>query len=79
MPKIRIRSVMKYHKVIGLLMKRHKLLTNSTVLVVQQRAHKSYTESYLSMGFTRTGDPGCPIPLCVVCVKRLSHAAMAPG
>ena len=38
-----------------------------------------YNESYLSMGFTWTGDPSCPIPLCTVCGKRLANAAMAPA
>ena len=31
------------------------------------------------MGFTWTGDAGCPIPLCFMCCKRLTHAAMAPA
>ena len=29
-----------------------------------------YEESYLSMGFTWTGDPGCPIPLRVSSVAN---------
>jgi hypothetical protein len=28
-----------------------------------------YSESYLSMGYTWTGDSSCPIPLCLVCVR----------
>ena len=31
------------------------------------------------MVFTWTGDPDCPIPLCVVCGKRHSNAAMTPA
>ena len=27
--------------------------------------------SYLSIRFLRTGDPGCPVSLCVACGKRL--------
>ncbi|XP_072909831.1 zinc finger BED domain-containing protein 5-like isoform X6 [Hemitrygon akajei] len=38
-----------------------------------------YNESYLSMGFTWTGDPRCPVPLCLVCGKQLTNAAMAPA
>jgi hypothetical protein len=38
-----------------------------------------YNESYLSMGFTWAGNPSCPIPLCVVCDKELTNAAMAPA
>jgi hypothetical protein len=30
-----------------------------------------YSESYLSMGFTWTGDSSCPIPLCLICGKQL--------
>jgi hypothetical protein len=37
-----------------------------------------YNVSYLSMGFTWTGDSSCPIPLCLVCGKRLTNAALAP-
>jgi hypothetical protein len=40
------------------------------------RLHK---ESDLSMGFTWTGDSSCFIPLCLVCGKRLTNAAMAPA
>jgi hypothetical protein len=38
-----------------------------------------YSESYLSMGFTRTGDSSCYFPLCLICGKRLINAAMAPA
>ena len=38
MQEILLRLVKKYHNVMRLVMKSHKLLTNSTVLVVQQRA-----------------------------------------
>jgi hypothetical protein len=38
-----------------------------------------YNKSYLSMGFTWTGDSSCPIPLCLVCGKRLTNTAMAPA
>jgi hypothetical protein len=38
-----------------------------------------YNESYISMGFTWTGDSICPILLCLVCGKQLTNAAMAPA
>jgi hypothetical protein len=38
-----------------------------------------YNESYLSMGFKCTGDSSCPIPLCIICSKRITHATMAPA
>jgi hypothetical protein len=34
-----------------------------------------YNESYLSMGFTRTGDSS--FPLCFICGKRPKNTAMA--
>ena len=38
-----------------------------------------YDGSHFSMGFTKAGNPGCPILLCVMCGKRLSKAAFAPA
>jgi hypothetical protein len=38
-----------------------------------------YNGSYLSMGFTWTGDSSCSIPLCLVCGKQLTNAAMDPA
>jgi hypothetical protein len=31
------------------------------------------------MGFTGISDSSCPIPLCLICVKRLTIATMAPA
>lgn len=51
--------------------------TSSTVL--DPKKVRLYSESYLTMGFSWTGDPHCPIPLCVICGKQLTNTAMAPA
>jgi hypothetical protein len=38
-----------------------------------------YNESSVSMDFAWAGDPRCPIPLCIVCGKQFTNAAIAPG
>ncbi len=38
-----------------------------------------YNESYLVIGFTWTGEKDCPLPLCIVCGKKLTNTAMAPA
>jgi hypothetical protein len=50
-----------------------------TIATTNTKKARLYNESYLSMGFTWTGDSGCPIPLCFVCAKRLPNAVMAPA
>ena len=62
-------------------MKNRNLLINCTTLVQQRRTQevRLYDESYLSMGFTWTGDPSCPMPLRLVCGKQLPNAALAPA
>jgi hypothetical protein len=37
-----------------------------------------YNESHLSMVFSWTGDSSHPIPLSLVCGKRLKNATMSP-
>ena len=42
-------------------------------------AMRQYSDSYISFGFTFTGDPTAPVPLCLVCRKGLSNSAMVPA
>jgi hypothetical protein len=62
-------------------MKNHKHLTNfiALLLITETTNVCLYNESYISVGFTRTGDSNCPIPLCLVFGKRLTNGAMAPA
>ncbi len=38
-----------------------------------------YSDSCLAIGFTWTGEEDCPLPLCIVCGKKLANTAMAPA
>lgn len=38
-----------------------------------------YDENYLGFGFISTGSDECPLPLCLVCGKKLANSAMVPA
>ncbi len=38
-----------------------------------------HSDSYLAIGFTRTGEEDCPLPLYIVYEKKLVNRAMAPA
>ena len=40
---------------------------------------RQYSDSYISFGFTFTGNPTAPVPLCLVCRKEISKSAMVPA
>lgn len=38
-----------------------------------------YKDSYLALGFTWTGNPSYPYPMCIVCWKRFANSTMVPS
>lgn len=44
-----------------------------------RKINRQYSDEYLSLGFTWTGEEECPIPQCLVCGEKLSNSAMAPA
>ncbi len=42
------------------------------------KKNRLYSESYLTIGFTWTRED-CPLPLCIVCGKKLANTAKAPA
>ncbi len=41
------------------------------------KKNRLYSDIYLAIGFTWTGEQDCQLPLCIVCGKKLSNTAMA--
>ncbi len=41
------------------------------------KKNRFYSDSYLAIGFTRIGEVDCPLPLCIVCGKKLANTPMA--
>ncbi len=44
---------------------------------VSDKKNCLYSDSYLTIGFTWTGEEDYPLPLCIVCGKKLANIAMA--
>jgi hypothetical protein len=40
---------------------------------------RKYDPSYLSFGFTYTGEESGPVPQCVICYEKLSNRSMKPS
>ena len=40
---------------------------------------RQYCENYIALGFTWTGNQDCPLPLFIVCGKKLANSSMAPA
>ena len=45
----------------------------------KSRPNRKYDKSYLSYGFTWTGDENQPQPLCLVCGCKMTNEAMVPS
>lgn len=46
---------------------------------IKIRPNRKYDKSYLSFGFTWTGDENQPLPLCLVCGCKMSNESMLPS
>jgi hypothetical protein len=54
--------------------------TNSTTSTKKLSIHvRWYNPSYLSFGFTYTGEESAPVPQCVICYKTLSNHSVKPS
>ncbi len=42
------------------------------------KKNRLYSDSYLATGFTWI-EEDCPLPLCIVCGKKLANTAMVPA
>ena len=57
----------------------NKLNVKSTSEKVKKNINRKYYEKYLAFGFSWIGDENNPLPLCVVCNKKLSNESMVPS
>ncbi len=49
-------------------------ISKGKVSDVKKKNHL-YSDIYLVIGFTWTGEEDCPLPLCIVCGKKLANKA----
>ncbi len=45
----------------------------------RSKTRNPYHDSYISFGFTWTGNPKCPSPLCILCHKKFANSSMIPS
>ena len=45
----------------------------------KKKVCRQYMDSYLSLGFTWTGDENVPRPMCLICGEKLSNSNMVPS
>ncbi len=45
--------------------------------MIDIKKNRLYSDTYLAIGFTWTGEEDGPLPLCIICGKKLAITAMA--
>ena len=58
-------------------LKRKSVNENEKIIIIYEKKSRTvmrqYSDIYISFGFTSTGNPTAPVPLCLVCRKELSN------